>query len=570
MKLDNPAQFTEKAWKVLTNTLDIAKSYQQQQIESEHLLKALLEPDSLITSILTNIGVNLSEFCQKLNNYAQNQPKIAGVINSVYLGRSIDILLDRAEEIRKIWQDEFISLEHLILAMSDDGRIGQQLFTAFNLDKSQLENKIRQLRGNAPVNTENSCVIGETLFEYGKNLTEAAKAGTIDPAILRDTEIQLIIEILSCRQKNSPVLIGKPGVGKTSIVEGLAHRIINGDVPASLKNCIIISLDLGALITGKYRGEFEDRLRVVLKKVDESAGQIILFVDELHTMIGAGAAGNAKDAMVLLKPLLSRGKVRCIGATTIEAYQDIAIDPGTERLFQPIQVAEPTIADTISILRGLKERYEVHHGVKISDAAIVSAAILSSRYISNRCLPDKAIDVVDRAAARLKLAMNSKPAELDEIDRKVPQLEMERLSLDHDTSSIVRERLHQIEKELADLKGEQRSLTVQWQSERAIAIGIKTIKAEIDAIHLEIQQAERVYDYNRMAALVNDGKLVKFQQDLEMAKVKLKQAQTTGKSLLIEEVSELAVAEVVAEWVGIPISQIFPIPVEQILPVEVV
>ena len=569
MQPNNPQQFTEKAWQAVTNTLDVAKAAQQQQMESEHLLKALLDQDGLATSILSKAGVNLSQFRQELENYIQKQPKISGTIGSVYLGRSVDTLLDRADKYRKEYNDDFISIEHLLLAYPQDDRFGKQLFSQFKLEESKLKTIVSQIRGSQKVNDQNPEGKYESLSKYGRDLTDFARRGKLDPVIGRDDEIRRTIQILSRRTKNNPVLIGEPGVGKTAIAEGLAQRIISGDVPQSLKDRTLISLDMGALIAGaKYRGEFEERLKAVLKEVTESQGQIILFIDEIHTVVGAGATQGAMDAGNLLKPMMARGELRCIGATTLDEYRKyIEKDAALERRFQQVYVDQPSVEDTISILRGLKERYEVHHGVKISDNALVAAATLSTRYISDRFLPDKAIDLMDEAAARLKMEITSKPEELDEIDRKVLQLEMERLSVNKDTSNSARERLQKIEKELADLKEEQRALTAQWQSEKDIITEIQTIKEQIDTINIEIQQAERNYDLN-LAAELKYGKLIELHRKLETAEVKLAQSQTTGKSLLREEVTEADIAEIISKWTGIPLTKLVETEREKLLFLE--
>jgi ATP-dependent Clp protease ATP-binding subunit ClpB len=569
MQPNNPEQFTEKAFQAITNTLDVAKAAQQQQMESEHLLKALLEQDSLATSILTKAGVNLSQFRQGVDSFIQKQPKISGGISSVYLGRSVDTLLDRADKYRKDYGDEFISIEHLLLAYPQDDRFGKQFFTEFKLEESKLKTIVSQIRGSQTVNDRNPEGKYESLSKYGRDLTDFARRGKLDPVIGRDDEIRRTIQILSRRTKNNPVLIGEPGVGKTAIAEGLAQRIISGDVPQSLKDRQLISLDMGALIAGaKYRGEFEERLKAVLKEVTESQGQIILFIDEIHTVVGAGASQGAMDAGNLLKPMMARGELRCIGATTLDEYRKyIEKDAALERRFQQVYVDQPTVTDTISILRGLKERYEVHHGVKISDNALVAAATLSTRYISDRFLPDKAIDLMDEAAAKLKMEITSKPEELDEIDRKVLQLEMERLSVNKDTSAPARERLQKIEKELADLKEEQRTLTAQWQSEKDIITSIQTIKEEMDTVNIEIQQAERTYDLAQASAL-KFGKLIELQGKLETAEVKLAQSQTTGKSLLREEVTESDIAEIISKWTGIPLTKLVETEREKLLFLE--
>ncbi|WP_310428031.1 ATP-dependent chaperone ClpB [Chamaesiphon sp. VAR_48_metabat_135_sub] len=569
MQPNNPQQFTEKAWQAVTNTLDVAKASQHQQMESEHLLKALLEQNGLATSILSKAGINLSQFAQGLDSYIQKQPKISGTISSVYLGKSVDTLLDRADKYRKEYGDDFISIEHLLLAYPQDDRFGKQFFTEFQLEENKLKTIVSQIRGSQKVNDQNPEGKYESLSKYGRDLTEVARRGKLDPVIGRDDEIRRTIQILSRRTKNNPVLIGEPGVGKTAIAEGLAQRIISGDVPQSLKDRTLISLDMGALIAGaKYRGEFEERLKAVLKEVTESQGQIILFIDEIHTVVGAGATQGAMDAGNLLKPMMARGELRCIGATTLDEYRKyIEKDAALERRFQQVYVDQPSVEDTISILRGLKERYEVHHGVKISDNALVAAATLSTRYISDRFLPDKAIDLMDEAAARLKMEITSKPEELDEIDRKVLQLEMERLSVNKDTSTPARERLQKIEKELADLKEEQRALTAQWQSEKDIITDIQTIKEEIDAVNIEIQQAERSYDLSRLAELTH-GKLIELHHKLETAEVKLAESQTTGKSLLREEVTEADIAEIISKWTGIPLTKLVETEREKLLYLE--
>ncbi len=569
MQPNNPEQFTEKAFQAITNTLDVAKAAQQQQMESEHLLKALLEQDSLATSILTKAGVNLSQFRQGLDRFIDKQPKISGGISSVYLGRSVDTLLDKADKYRKEYGDEFISIEHLLLAYPHDDRFGKQFFTEFKLEESKLKTIVSQIRGSQTVNDRNPEGKYESLSKYGRDLTDFARRGKLDPVIGRDDEIRRTIQILSRRTKNNPVLIGEPGVGKTAIAEGLAQRIIRGDVPQSLKDRQLISLDMGALIAGaKYRGEFEERLKAVLKEVTESEGHIILFIDEIHTVVGAGASQGAMDAGNLLKPMMARGELRCIGATTLDEYRKyIEKDAALERRFQQVYVDQPTVTDTISILRGLKERYEVHHGVKISDNALVAAATLSTRYISDRFLPDKAIDLMDEAAAKLKMEITSKPEELDEIDRKVLQLEMERLSVNKDTSTPARERLQKIEKELADLKEEQRTLTAQWQSEKDIITSIQTIKEEMDTVNIEIQQAERTYEL-ALASALKYGKLTELQQKLEAAEVNLAQSQTTGKSLLREEVTESDIAEIISKWTGIPLTKLVETEREKLLFLE--
>ncbi|MFN6485604.1 MULTISPECIES: ATP-dependent chaperone ClpB [unclassified Nostoc] len=569
MQPTNPNQFTEKAWEAIAHTPDIVKQYQQQQIESEHLMKALLEQDGLATGILTKAGVNLQKLRDRTEQFFQRQPKVSGNSTSVYLGRSLDTLLDRADGYRKEFQDEYISIEHLLLAYAKDDRFGKALFQEFGLDEGKLKNIIKQVRGSQKVTDQNPEGKYEALEKYGRDLTEAARKGQLDPVIGRDDEIRRTVQILSRRTKNNPVLIGEPGVGKTAIAEGLAQRIIAGDVPQSLKDRKLIALDMGALIAGaKFRGEFEERLKAVLKEVTESGGNIVLFIDEIHTVVGAGATQGAMDAGNLLKPMLARGELRCIGATTLDEYRKyIEKDAALERRFQQVYVDQPSVEDSISILRGLRERYENHHGVKISDSALVAAAVLSSRYISDRFLPDKAIDLVDEAAARLKMEITSKPEELDEIDRKILQLEMEKLSLQKESDAASRERLGRLEKEIADLKEEQKTLNTQWQSEKDIIDKIQSVKKEIEQVNLEIQQAERDYDLNRAAEL-KYGTLTSLHRQLEAIEAELANTQRSGKSLLREEVTEGDIAEIISKWTGIPISKLVESEKEKLLHLE--
>jgi ATP-dependent Clp protease ATP-binding subunit ClpB len=569
MQPTNPNQFTEKAWEAIAHTPDIAKQYQQQQLEAEHLMKALLEQEGLASAIFTKAGANLQKLRDRTEQFIARQPKVSGSSSSVFLGRSLDQLLDRAEAYRQEFKDDFISVEHILLAYAKDERFGKSLLQEFGLDENKLKNIIKQIRGNQKVTDQSPEGKYQSLEKYGRDLTEAARKGQLDPVIGRDDEIRRTIQILSRRTKNNPVLIGEPGVGKTAIAEGLAQRIVAGDVPQSLKDRKLIALDMGALIAGaKFRGEFEERLKAVLKEVTDSGGNIVLFIDEIHTVVGAGATQGAMDAGNLLKPMLARGELRCIGATTLDEYRKyIEKDAALERRFQQVFVDQPNVADTISILRGLKERYEVHHGVKISDSALVAAATLSNRYISDRFLPDKAIDLVDEAAARLKMEITSKPEELDEIDRKILQLEMEKLSLRKEVDPASRERLDKIEKELADLKEEQRTLNAQWQSEKDIITKIQSVKEEIDRVNLEIQQAERNYDLNRAAEL-KYGKLTELYRQLAAVEQELSQAQGSGKSLLREEVTEADIAEVISKWTGIPISKLVESEKEKLLHLE--
>jgi ATP-dependent Clp protease ATP-binding subunit ClpB len=569
MQPTNPNQFTEKAWQAIVRTPEIAKEAKHQQIESEHLMKALVEQEGLAASVFNKAEVNVQNLRDRVTEFINKQPKISNAGGSVYLGNSLDKLLDRADGYRKDFGDEFISIEHLLLAYAKDNRFGQGLFREFGLDENTLRSIIKDVRGNQKVTDQNPEGKYEALEKYGRDLTELAREGKLDPVIGRDDEIRRTVQILSRRTKNNPVLIGEPGVGKTAIAEGLAQRIISKDVPESLRDRKIIALDMGSLIAGaKYRGEFEERLKAVLKEVQESAGQTVLFIDEIHTVVGAGATQGAMDAGNLLKPMLARGELRCIGATTLDEYRKyIEKDAALERRFQQVFVDQPSIEDTISILRGLKERYEVHHGVKIADNALVAAAVLSTRYISDRFLPDKAIDLVDESAAKLKMEITSKPEELDEVDRKILQLEMERLSLKNETDAASMDRLERLEKELADLKETQSGLNAQWQSEKDLIDDIQKLREELDQVNIEIQQAERNYDLNRAAEL-KYGKLTDLQRQLEDAEQNLENAQTTGQSLLREEVTEEDIAEIISKWTGIPVSKLVASEMEKLLHLE--
>lgn len=566
----NQSQMTEKAWEAIVRTTEIVKQTQHQQIETEHLMKALVEQEGITNSVLNKLNISVQRVRDYTESFIQRQPKVSGnSTGSVYMGRSLDMLLDRADAVKKQYGDDFISVEHLLLSYGEDARFGKGLFTELPLDPKTLKQAIDQIRGSQKVTDQNPEGKYEALEKYGRDLTEAARQGKLDPVIGRDDEIRRTVQILSRRTKNNPVLIGEPGVGKTAIAEGLALRIINGDVPQSLQDRKLIALDMGALIAGaKYRGEFEERLKAVLKEVMDSQGHIILFIDEIHTVVGAGATQGAMDAGNLLKPLLARGELRCVGATTLDEYRKyLEKDAALERRFQQVYVDQPTVEDTISILRGLKERYEVHHGVKIADNALVAAATLSTRYISDRFLPDKAIDLMDEAAAKLKMEITSKPEHLDEVDRKILQLEMERLSLQKESDRASRDRLDRLEKELGDLKEEQSSFNAQWQAEKGIINEIQGLKEEIDRVNTEVAQAERDYDLNRAAEL-KYGKMTELNRKLQEAEGKLSETQTSGKSLLREEVTESDIAEIISKWTGIPISKLVASEMEKLLHLE--
>jgi ATP-dependent Clp protease ATP-binding subunit ClpB len=569
MQPNNPNQFTEKAWEAIARTPDVVKQAQQQQIETEHLLKALLEQEGLAVSVCNKLNLSVPRLLDRVEQQISRQPKVSGSNQAVYFGRSADTLLDKAEEWRKKYQDEFISVEHILLALPQDSRFGKALLADFGIDEAKLKSTIDQIRGSQKVTDQNPEGKYDALSKYGRDLTEYAREGKLDPVIGRDDEIRRTIQILSRRTKNNPVLIGEPGVGKTAIAEGLAQRILSGDVPQSLKDRRLVSLDMGALIAGaKYRGEFEERLKAVLKEVTDSNGTIILFIDEIHTVVGAGATQGAMDAGNLLKPMLARGELRCIGATTLDEYRKyIEKDAALERRFQQVFIDQPTVEDTISILRGLKERYEVHHGVRISDSSLVAAATLSNRYISDRFLPDKAIDLVDESAAKLKMEITSKPEQLDEVDRRILQMEMEKLSLQKEYDTASKERLLRLEKELADLKEEQSRLNAQWQAEKDIISKLQEIKEAIDKLNLEIQQAERNYDLNRAAEL-KFGKLADLNRLLEMTETNLATTQTSGKTLLREEVTESDIAEIISKWTGIPVSKLVASEMQKLLNLE--
>jgi ATP-dependent Clp protease ATP-binding subunit ClpB len=576
MQPTDPSKFTEKAWEAIVKSQDVARRFRHQQLEVEHVMIALLDQEGAAQTMLSKANVDPVRFKQQLEGFAQRQPRVASD-NQLYLGQGLDALLDKAETARKTLQDDFISVEHLLLALTEDDRIGRRLFRSFEVDTKQLETAIRAVRGSQKVKDQSPESGYQALEKYGRDLTEQAKAGKLDPVIGRDEEIRRVVQVLSRRMKNNPVLIGEPGVGKTAIAEGLAQRIVNGDVPESLKNRRLISLDMGSLIAGaKYRGEFEDRLRAVLREVTNSEGQIVLFIDELHTVVGAGASQGTMDAGNLLKPMLSRGELRCIGATTVDEYRKyIEKDAALERRFQQVYVGQPSVEDTISILRGLKERYEVHHSVKIADSALVAAATLSDRYISDRFLPDKAIDLVDEAAAQLKMEITSKPVELETIDRRLLQLEMERLSIEGEGQSAIavgmyrssRDRLERIDQEIAELKQEQTTLSSQWESEKQLISAINTLKEEEEQLRRQIEKAERDYDLNT-AAQLKYGRLEVVHHELESKEASLLEIQSRGTNLLREQVTEADIAEIVAKWTGIPVNRLMESERQKLLQLE--
>ena len=569
MQPNSPDQFTEKAWEAIARTPDIAKANQQQQIESEHLLSALLDQDGLVGNVLGKLNIPVSQWRDRTTAFIAKQPKVSGDSSNIYFGRSADSLLDRAEKFRKEYDDSHISVEHILLAYAQDGRFGKALLSESNLTEAKLKTAIDKIRGNQKVTDQTPENKYEVLEKYGRDLTQYAKDKILDPVIGRDDEIRRTIQILSRRTKNNPILIGEPGVGKTAIAEGLAQRIINGDVPESLKDRKLFSLDMGALIAGaKYRGEFEERLKAVLKEVSDAQGEIILFIDEIHTVVGAGATQGSMDASNLLKPMLARGELRCIGATTLNEYRKyIEKDAALERRFQQVFVDQPSVEDTIAILRGLRERYENHHAVTISDSALVAAATLSDRYIADRFLPDKAIDLIDESAAKLKMENTSKPQQLDEIDRKILQMEMERLSLRKEEDKGSRNRLERLEKELANFKEEQSSLNAQWEVEKNGLEGLKKIKEEMEQVSIDLQQAERDYNFT-LAAELKYGTLAVLQKKLDAFEQHLTDEPTSMKPLLRNQVTEDDIAEVISKWTGIPITKLIASEMDKLLNLE--
>ena len=568
MRLD---KFTQKGQEAIYEAQNLAQQNNHPAIEPEHVLAVLIgQEGGVVPAVLKRIGADPAMLGQAIEQSLNQMPRATGSSVQISMSRDLQNVLDEAQSIAANMKDDYTSTEHLLMAMAQPKapRRIRDLLARLGVDYNSIMQALAAVRGSQRVTSQNPEAQYEALAKYGRDLTQEARKGKLDPVIGRDEEIRRVIQILSRRTKNNPVLIGEPGVGKTAIAEGLAQRIVRGDVPLGLKEKRLVALDLGALVAGaKYRGEFEERLKAVLKEIQEAEGQIILFIDEMHTLVGAGAAEGSMDASNMLKPMLARGELHAIGATTLDEFRKyIEKDAALERRFQPVFVGEPSVEDTISILRGLKERYEVHHGVRITDGAVIGAATLSHRYISDRFLPDKAIDLVDEAASRLRMAIDSKPQALDEVDRDIMQREIEREALKKEKDKASQERLAKLEEELANLKEQSNALATRWQAEKEAIVQVQTIKEEMDQVRVQIEAAQREMDYQKAAEL-QYGRLHGLEQSLQNATARLNELQQGG-ALLKEEVDAEDIAQIVAKWTGIPATRLLEGEMEKLVYME--